>query len=839
MSMDPIYHVSPRPEEHPATAPYNFVPLPNAVYQAAEGIEVNGPQGTTKIKPWERHDEFVDGTHSGWIDLKIETLTPLYIRGAARQNQDGHWPTKDTRRRPEPFQTFDGKPVIPGSSLRGMVRTLVEILSFSKIAPVTNGKPFYRSLGVDRVGQAYRNRMARGGAKPRGGFIRLSPDGRFIEPCDFYRVDHSQLPADTYATRPNDPPKWPAQQRSCFILLPGPNDDNKRLVRDICFDSPASKERYVPATLVMSGWAPPHKRRQNGQVITIEKREFAFLDGRSNERLAVPDDIWQRFHDDDQITQWQKDAFPQGHPLGAHRPASGHLRNGEPVFYLCEEGKRSAENPEGLVFLGRAQMFRFPYDRSPRDLIPEHIENASLDLAEAMFGRKGDDGQMLKGRLRFMDAVADDNRTDWYMAVIVPRILSSPKPTAYPHYLTQPAEPAQRRGSRDKDWQTTYIAGEAEAEQDKTTIRGHKLYWHRWGPSGFAEVVESPPERQQLRRDLEREDRQPDDKQHTLIQPVRDGVKFNGRIHFENLTPLELGALLTALDLPEECAHKLGMGKPLGLGSVKIVPTLKLINRRERYRSWAESGVTEHGAEVFVQAFERAIRHHAEETHETRYKDQPGLWGIARLAALRVLLRWQGRPQLTATAQLRLSEFEDRRVLPTPFPVVGEAEPQWQGEQSRAAEPEADRTTAPAEQPDPGRASAAPAGAAQGLRAPARPARTAMPQRQGAGQSSNRGVGAIPAGKPRNGERGRWTFTGERKTRSGLSVFRQESGTVVGHLKHGTAEPPALQAGKTYDMVVRAEGDSPQLEWIDPDSPPPPGPSRRSKPAGGRPTRRG
>jgi hypothetical protein len=32
------------------------------------------------------------------------------------------------------------------------------------------------------------------------------------------------------------------------------------------------------------------------------------------------------------------------------------------------------------VFLGRAAMFRFPYDRTPQELIPQGLREASIDL---------------------------------------------------------------------------------------------------------------------------------------------------------------------------------------------------------------------------------------------------------------------------------------------------------------------------------------------------------------------------------------------------------------------------------------------------------------------------
>jgi hypothetical protein len=58
-------HVNPTDPARTATAPYNFVPLPNRVFVVEIGIEVNGK----RIRPWKMHDQFVYGTRTGGIYL--------------------------------------------------------------------------------------------------------------------------------------------------------------------------------------------------------------------------------------------------------------------------------------------------------------------------------------------------------------------------------------------------------------------------------------------------------------------------------------------------------------------------------------------------------------------------------------------------------------------------------------------------------------------------------------------------------------------------------------------------------------------------------------------------
>ena len=54
------------------------------------------------------------------------------------------------------------------------------------------------------------------------------------------------------------------------------------------------------------------------------------------------------------------------------------------------------------------------------------------------------------------------------------------------------------------------------------------------------------------------------------MEPIAVGNSFFFHIDFDNLTDLELGLLLFALEPDRTFHHKLGMGKPLGLGSAKV-----------------------------------------------------------------------------------------------------------------------------------------------------------------------------------------------------------------------------------------------------------------------------
>lgn len=646
-------HISPTSPQPLATAPYNFVPLPERVFTVAEGIKVNGEM----IKPWEMHDRFVPGTYSGWIDLAIETLTPLYIRGAVSAGADGNWDHRDARLRPEPYKASDGTPAIPGSSLRGMVRSLVELLSFSKIEPVTEKKPFFRTLAKNRIGREYRARMARAGQKPSGGILTVRDGSVSISPREVVRVSRSKLKGQVQIPNaPNSTPPWPEQHGPCWVKLKDGSDAVDEII--VGKDCPASTG-WRRGTLVLTGNAPR------------KMREFVFLDpgGPTPDDVVVPEPIWKRFHDEDQITQWQERAFPRNQaPQGSRRRAAGHLCDREPVFFLTDSDRVCGENPAGLVFLGRAGMFRFPYDRSPADLVPAALRTASLDLAEAMFGKVGRQAT-IKGRVQVEDAVATAGGPDWFESTLVPQILSAPKPTTFQHYLTQ-------NGRRGEEQLTTYLEG------DHTTIRGHKAYWHRWDDGNGISQVKETNGHESLLEELQQAT--PSDTQHTIIRPVKAGITFSGRVRFENLTDLELGALLEALQLPDGCCHRLGMGKPLGLGSVRITSRLQLVDRAARYGTWHASGVQENeDGSRFRSAFVAAMLWHARASNETLLTNQQGLRQIGRLDALYQILTWSSRPAPAATGYMDLKCFSKRRVLPTPHVVAVSGEPAWREDPPR------------------------------------------------------------------------------------------------------------------------------------------------------------
>ncbi len=145
--------------------------------------------------------------------------------------------------------------------------------------------------------------------------------------------------------------------------------------------------------------------------------------------------------------------------------------------------------------------------------------------------------------------------------------LASPKPSATEFYLKR----QKPKGEHDL-WNYDYAGKVQEEGGNKKVvyddinkyspcIQGRKFYWHHEKMKPYVHPNTAT-------------------KRNVMIRPVIKGVKFGFRITYKNITDMELGRLLWTLSFgnSQTHAHKIGMGKPLGLGSVRISFS-KVINR--------------------------------------------------------------------------------------------------------------------------------------------------------------------------------------------------------------------------------------------------------------------
>lgn len=661
------HHVSRIGRGRMAHAPYNFVPLPERVVVAAENA----------VKDLPDHNRYYSDRYSGYFDVILTTRSPLYVRCATpredflRRNEedDAGLPFRQqVKNRPDFFYTTSPEqPVIPGSSLRGMLRGLLEIVTYGKLQWVTKKNLFFRTVDDTAVGKYYRGRMGEG--KVEAGFFQRQGNDYVIRPCQFARVDRAKLPGNLYSgSGPNAVPRWrgqPHQWERVWVTLVG-GGQGRQQVQEISFTQPPTPGAWQEGVLVITGNVPN------------KKKEFVFLLPPDKEAIPVPEALLERFHDDDQLTQWQQRAFSRDEPHPNCRRCNGMIRTqsvapGDPVFFLREDDQ--------LVFFGRAQMFRLPYRHRPFDLVPEELRRPNtIDYAEALFGyvrtkeeldelsrqspepRQGSKARAYAGRVAVTDArlVPDAALSPWLTEEpIVPKILATPKPTAFQHYLVQPTD--------DKDNFKHYDSTIAE-----TAVRGHKLYWHKGRhPIGVQDLRESDPYWLDRNGEVKASSTQ-----HTQFRPVRPGARFSFRVYFENLNECELGALCWTLHPLGEPGHTyfhhLGMGKPLGMGSVELDATLHLDNRVQRYQRLFQGSGWSLGSqekperlreraylEARTSAFERSVLAALGMAGKCRH-----LYQLKRIGILLQLLEWPGIEE-SEGRYMQLNEYKARPVLPS------------------------------------------------------------------------------------------------------------------------------------------------------------------------------
>ena len=255
--------------------------------------------------------------------------------------------------------------------------------------------------------------------------------------------------------------------------------------------------------------------------------------------------------------------------VAAGEPAD--LRPGDLAYATIESGRIVALQP---VIIGRRL-----YQLGPANLLGDGLRPAAtldeFSPADRVFGAPGYRGHLTISPVEPVRARLGTG----------PRLLAelaAPKPASARFYVSSddqgtplPVDPPPIR---------------SELYRSRQGLRGRKVYPHHRSDENQPEL---PPQARSQRRTP---------RNVTVHSWVAPGSSFRFRIDFTNLTAFQLGALawlLTPAELAypdargalEEGYHRLGYGKPLGLGSIRLAlnrDTSRLVTTdllREAYRS--------------------------------------------------------------------------------------------------------------------------------------------------------------------------------------------------------------------------------------------------------------
>lgn len=216
-----------------------------------------------------------------------------------------------------------------------------------------------------------------------------------------------------------------------------------------------------------------------------------------------------------------------------------------PCFYVADN--------DIVRHFGSGPLYRIPYKKSIGEHIPAKLNSTIVDFTAAVFGNKENWGSRVYFENLYLWDGQKANFEDKDRAIP----LLGANPTSFQNYLE------------------TDNNGKAAYWNAASNIRGYKLYWHK---------------KCDWRKD--KNDKNQNVNVSKAFAPLKPGHTFVGKVRFENLSAVELGALANVLSLGDDgsSAYKLGMGKPIGMGSVYIKAKLHLQNDAYYTTLFSETG---------------------------------------------------------------------------------------------------------------------------------------------------------------------------------------------------------------------------------------------------------
>ena len=500
------------------TSIYNFVPLNAQVFHPTWANQVS------------QDAPFSDG-EDGYIDVTLHNVSPLFIRNGSAD-----------RKNPDPYSAHvmkDGKRLyfLPATSVKGMLRSTLEIMSFGKMTQYTNRFFSLRDLGGKQSSdsEAYMDLME--DIKP--GWLRYDDDREelSLKPCEgkldyiddnllvkeypsFYKVYPSKSIVKTGWQ------KSKAIREDCGELYPL-YEKNGKLYRIVCTGNMNKKDRDFLFPL----------DNGNGDYIPISDKQL--VDAFFSVHEPTPDFSTTKSKDKGKygLNQTVKDYLIQGGTLA--------------VFYLPEK------NTGKVKAIGLSKLIRMPYANSIDKIVKTQQidpEASKPDLAETIFGytnEKGNDS--LRGRVQISNAFAGNAISDSELGNCINGVLEQPKASFYPFYLQQHFNPYK-----------TY--------KDSEGIAGRKLYRVHQG-SSVTELSKGNDNRNVYKN---------------AFYPVPKNQSFKLRISIHNLRKMEIGALLSTLTLhnTQKVWHNIGLARGYGYGKLEldnIKLSTSLIYSKEEY----------------------------------------------------------------------------------------------------------------------------------------------------------------------------------------------------------------------------------------------------------------
>lgn len=351
--------------------PYAFVPLNDKVYLLSK----------EELKDLEQvHDvPFKDGI-SGKIVVDFEAITPICVKSSQEENTN-----------------VDGRYFIPSTSLKGMIRSVFEIITLSNFRNgIANSRLSMRDLRSNDY-------ALKASDKPqKSGFLIQLNNEFYILPCDSKALKYSDIEKQT-------------------------RTQGLKYCKSI-----SEKYKIIPSVFKQGG---NYSMWFFSGFMNNKKHEFLFdipMSFSNMDLIPLQEDEYQEFRFIHEIenknaswTYWKK-KIKNYSSVDAIK--TDEYKGVVPCFFreFTKEGKRCVKD------LGFAFLYRQPYPKKMHGFLPSSHVEGGVDLPQSVFGYvKGE--KALKGRVQFGNAFIDNAKLEASKAFV----LGSPKPSFYPFYVEQ------------------------------------------------------------------------------------------------------------------------------------------------------------------------------------------------------------------------------------------------------------------------------------------------------------------------------------------------------------------------------------------------------------------
>ncbi|MGV8145511.1 MAG: TIGR03986 family CRISPR-associated RAMP protein [Alkaliphilus sp.] len=497
-----------------AYAPYNFVRLPkNIISRYNDYNELP------------KHNMYSDELLSGYIEYEIEAKTDIMICSGTEENDKVF------------FKNEEGRYAIPGTSIRGLIRTTSAMLSSSSLGREISDKNFlYRKFASEtkKIKDEYGSRLGiKRDKSEKGKDYSLLTNLKAGYIYKRGKEDYAIIPS---GSEDNSAGYIRITENKLKTL------DAKRKIQGMHY---FSDHKYVPYSCEISFNLSFYNGQPRIEDVDMKgKLKYSgFLVSSGKMHNKKNHYIIFKQNDEDreiELTKEEVRAYILDLQISKNKmkyyaiPEKTGLINGKPVFYARHE-----ENNH----FGFTPYLRLLYDNSIYSGIDEKVlEDSTLDYVKSMFGFTSHNAEKklaYKTRLGFEDAVTNSKETKEHTLVA-----GEPKASCLTNYLVQ------KEGEPTKSY-----------NDDDFEIRGLKQY--------FLKKAVPPKKAEKERID-------------NTIRPLEKGSRFKGRINFSNLHEDELGLIVWALKLEKGCKHNIGYAKAYGFGQIGVENVVAYIESLEK-----------------------------------------------------------------------------------------------------------------------------------------------------------------------------------------------------------------------------------------------------------------